>query len=106
MTTPDASTEADASRYPKPYRDPSVTCDVVHDCYQHLFGSYLALTRHFKAAGDAEQAAIYEAKFHHFCRFELELWRLSDDEMRRHEEEVLPPLIQEMRAARRQHLGY
>ena len=54
--TPDA---ADPARYPKPFRDPSVTCDVVHDCYQHLFGSYLALTRHFEAAGDAEQAAIY-----------------------------------------------
>ena len=101
-----ATAADDASRYPKPYRDPSVTCDVVHDCYQHVWGGYLALARHFEAVGDAEQAAIYNEKFHHFCRFELDLWKLSDDEMWKHHEEVLPPLIQKLHALEKEFLGY
>ena len=102
---PQATAADDASRYPKPYRDPSVTCDVVHDCYQHVWGGYLALARHFEAAGDAEQAAIYHEKYWSTIRFELDLWKLSDDEMWRHHEEVLPPLIQELHALEKQHLG-
>lgn len=103
--THDLNAGAEASPYPKPYRDPSVTCDVVQDCYQHVWGGYLALTRHFEATGDAAQAAIYNEKFHHFCRFELDLWKLSDDEMWRHQEEILPPLIKELHALEKQHLG-
>lgn len=103
---PLATAADDASRYPKPFRDPSVTCDVVHDCYQHVWGGYLALARHFEAVGEAAQAAIYNEKFHHFCRFELDLWQLSDDEQWRHHEEFLPPLIRELHALTKQHLGY
>lgn len=66
MTTLDASADADASHYPQPYRDASVTCDVVHDCYQHVWGGYLALAKHFEVTGDTEQAAIYHERFHHF----------------------------------------
>ena len=105
-TTTEAPAAKDTSRYPKPYRDPSVTCDVVHDCYQHVWGGYLALARHFEAAGDAEQAAIYNERFHHFCRFELDLWKLSNDEKWRHQEEVLPPLIKELHALEKEFLGY
>lgn len=104
---PEADTpEADASHYPKPYRDPSVTCDVVHDLYQHVWGGYLALADHFEATGDAEQAAIYNEKYRSTVRFELDLWKLSDDEMWRHQEEVLPPLIKELHALEKQHLGF
>ncbi len=87
-------------------------CDVpmlieeIEDGYRHLWGSYLALARHFEASGDAKQAAIYNEKFHHFCRFEMDLCLLSPQEWWTHKTEVLPPLIKEMRVVREQVLGY
>ena len=76
-------TVADATLSPRPCRDPLVICDVTHSLYQHVWGGYLALARHFEAADDTEQAAIYNGKFRHFCRFELDLWQLGEDEARR-----------------------
>lgn len=101
-----STAEAGAPLAPRPYHDPVVTFDVVHDCYQHVWGGYLSLARHFEAAGDAEQAALYDEKFHHFNRVEMELWKLGDEEMWRQKTEVLPPLIKEMHAVRMQFLGY
>ena len=112
MTTTETATlttgapAADASRYPKPYRDPAMTCEVVHSSYQHLFGGYLALARHFEEAKDAVNGPLYREKFQSTLRFELDLWKLNDDEKWKHETEILPLLIKEMHALRKQHLGY
>lgn len=87
-------------------------CDVpmlieeIEDSYRHLWGSYLALARHFEASGDAGQAAIYNEKFDHFCRLEMDLYLLSPHAWWTHKTELLPPLIKEMRAERMQFLGY
>ena len=108
MTTAKTTTgapAADLSLYPKPYRDPALICELVHSGYQHLWGGYLALARHFEATGDTRQAAIYREKYDRTAAFELDLWKLSDDEQQRHDAEVLPPLIEELHALQKQFLG-
>ena len=87
-------------------------CDVpmlieeIEDRYRHLWGSYLALARHFEKHGPPEEATRYNEKFHHFCQFEMNLYLLSVEEWWRHKTEVLPPLLKEMRSVRQQILGY
>ena len=101
-----ADAPADASHFPKPYRDPAMTAEIVHSSYQHLFGGYLALADHFEATGDTEQAAIYNEKYASTLRFELNLYKLSDEEKHRQDTEVLPPLLTELHALTKKHLGY
>ena len=87
-------------------------CDVpmlieeIEDGYRHLWGSYLALARHFEEHGPEEEATRYNEKYRETFRIEGELWRLSPQEWWTHKTEVLPPLIKEMRAERMRVLSY
>lgn len=90
----------------QPDRDVAMTYEVVEEGYRHLFGSYLALARHFKEHGPQEDADRYNGLFSKYHREELELYRLTDAELWTHKTEVLPPLIAQVHALRKQHLGY
>lgn len=102
---PDAPIGIELGNLP-PNCDVPMLIEEIEDGYRHLWGSYLALARHFEEHGPQEEATRYNEKYRETIRVESDLWQLSPQEWWTHKTEILPPLIEEMRAVREQVLGY
>lgn len=103
---PATATAAAPPAKPQPDKDVAMTYELVENGYRHLFGAYLSLARHFKKHGPQEDADRYQAQFRKYHQEEMELYRLTPTELWTHKTEVLPPLIEEVHALQKKHLGY
>ncbi len=109
MTSPAPDTpDANAVRPGKlPYHcDVPMLIEEIEDGYRHVWGNYLALARHFEQHGPEEEAARYNEKYKALFQVESDLWKFSPEQWWTLKTEVLPPLIAEVRALTKKHLGY